>query len=96
MQTSLTTRLPINCPPFCPPAIVNVTDGVPVLAQWNYRILCHPLQGDLLELHHLQPTDDVHSRLPPGETLDEWLASRRGRYHVTDAQGDRPAYGGEL
>jgi hypothetical protein len=29
---------------FLPTTIINITNGQPVLAQWNYRILCHPLR----------------------------------------------------
>ncbi|KAK7467805.1 hypothetical protein BaRGS_00036949, partial [Batillaria attramentaria] len=36
-----------------PVSIVNVTEGQPVLAQWNYRILCHPVQGSLPLLDQL-------------------------------------------
>ena len=75
---------------------MNITDGVPVLAQWNYRILCHPVQDDLLELQHLKPTDELQSRLPAADLLDEWLRTRKGHYHVTDRSGDQATSNGEM
>ena len=33
---------------FLPTSMYNVTeDGTPEIAQWNYRVLCHPLARDL-------------------------------------------------
>ncbi|XP_045189240.2 uncharacterized protein LOC123546767 [Mercenaria mercenaria] len=48
---------------YLPTTIVNVTDdGEPVYAQWNYRILCHPIKHDL-KLADLKPVDDLSSRM---------------------------------
>ena len=32
---------------FLPTSIVRMNGSTPVIAQWNYRILCHPLKDDL-------------------------------------------------
>ena len=29
---------------YLPTMMYNITDGIPQFAQWNYRILCHPVK----------------------------------------------------
>lgn len=48
---------------YLPTTIINVTEnGEPVYAQWNYRILCHPVRRHL-RLQDLKPIDDLSSRM---------------------------------
>ena len=76
-------------------AIFNITDGVPVLGQWNYRILCHPIQDRLLELQHLKPVDDLSSRLRLHRNLDEFIQTRAARFQISRHSMDRATYSGE-
>nr|KAI8729674.1 mucin-17 [Biomphalaria glabrata] len=67
---------------YLPTAIINITDsGVPVYAQWNYRMLCHPLSKDL-PTSYLKPVDDLSVRLPRGQTLEQYLTTRGARFSV--------------
>ncbi|KAH9487608.1 hypothetical protein Btru_070570 [Bulinus truncatus] len=67
---------------FLPTTIINITEaGVPVYAQWNYRMLCHPLSKDL-PTSYLQPVDDLSVRFPRGQTLEQYKASRGARFGV--------------
>lgn len=48
---------------YLPTTIINVTEsGEPVYAQWNYRILCHPVKQPLA-LKDLKPIDDISTRM---------------------------------
>ncbi|XP_045189241.2 uncharacterized protein LOC123546768 [Mercenaria mercenaria] len=48
---------------FLPTTVINVTeDGSPVYAQWNYRILCHPIKKSL-KLQDFKPIDDLSSHM---------------------------------
>ena len=47
---------------FLPTTIVRMNGSTPVVAQWNYRILCHPLKDDL-PLNRFRPvTNAAHTR----------------------------------
>ncbi|XP_059157577.1 uncharacterized protein LOC131941959 [Physella acuta] len=57
---------------YLPTTIINITEkGVPVYAQWTYRIACHPLSKDL-PTSYLSLVDDLSVRLPNGYTLEEY------------------------
>ena len=47
---------------FLPSMILNITDGVPNLAHWTYRIICHPLTQHL-NLSDIKAVDDISNRL---------------------------------
>jgi hypothetical protein len=48
---------------YLPTAIINVTaDGSPVYAQWNYRIVCHPIKKKL-KLEDFKPIDDLNTHI---------------------------------
>ena len=60
--------------------MLNGTD--PVLAQWNFAIMCHPLKQDL-PLNRLRPVDDLKTRMAMGgATMEKYEASRTARYQV--------------
>lgn len=74
---------------FLPRTIINVTqDGVPVFAQWNYRILCHPVSGDI-KLSELKPVDDLGSRLANRYTFEKYEKTRLARFTLNPSGQDK-------
>ena len=72
---------------FLPTSIIDVINETePVFAQWNYRILCHPLQK-YLDRNRLRPIDDLSGRVAYRFTLDKFANSRGARFkvHPTDS-----------
>ncbi|KAK7484362.1 hypothetical protein BaRGS_00024367 [Batillaria attramentaria] len=77
-----------------PRAPVDVKDdGTLVMAQWNYRILCHPIEGGL-ELSELKPVDDVSSRLSLDKNMAEYEQTRAVRYSINPRRFDEAIYTG--
>uniref|UniRef100_A0A2C9KY79 Uncharacterized protein n=1 Tax=Biomphalaria glabrata TaxID=6526 RepID=A0A2C9KY79_BIOGL len=71
---------------FLPTTIINITaSGVPVYAQWNYRMLCHPLSKDL-PTSYLKPVDDLSVRLPRGHSFETYSATRGARFTVVSPE----------
>lgn len=70
---------------YLPTTVIKLINGTePIIAQWNYDILCHPLKDDL-PLKMLQPVDDLKSRMAMGAvSMDRYLKSRAARFKVTD------------
>merc|ERR1712038_3255 len=67
---------------FLPMKIFSTNDnGEPVYAQWNYRILCHPLKKHV-PVANLRVIDDLSNRMKNGKTLKEHGMSRRARFEV--------------
>ncbi|KAK7491560.1 hypothetical protein BaRGS_00017199, partial [Batillaria attramentaria] len=59
-----------------PTTIINVTDdGLPVFAQWNYRILCHPIQKQL-KRSDFKLVEDLGKRLAVNKAYDELGSTR--------------------
>ncbi|XP_052268520.1 uncharacterized protein LOC127869902 [Dreissena polymorpha] len=66
---------------YLPTTIMNVVNGTPIYAQWNYRILCHPLQDDL-PLKALEFVDDLSRRMRNQFTTAQLLDTRMARFRV--------------
>ena len=67
---------------FLPTTIIDmINDTIPVYAQWNYRILCHPL-NKYLETNRLRVVDDLSPRLSFGRSLDSHAKSRAARFQM--------------
>ena len=66
---------------FLPTTIINMRNGTPEYAQWNYRILCHPIKGDL-PLKVFEPVDDLASRLAHKYNLTKFALTRSARFHL--------------
>lgn len=64
---------------FLPSTIMNVNNGTPEFAQWNYRIACHPLNEDLL-LNRFQLVDDLSARMYSHHNLHAYSNSRAARF----------------
>ena len=72
---------------FLPTSIIDVINETePVFAQWNYRILCHPVQK-YIERNRLRPIDDLAGRVAYRFTLDKYTNGRgiRFKLHPTDS-----------
>ncbi|XP_059157537.1 uncharacterized protein LOC131941931 [Physella acuta] len=77
---------------YLPTTIINITEnGVPVYAQWNYRIACHPLSKDL-PTSYLNLVDDLSVRLPNGYTLEEYKNTRSARFNILGPSDRRLTY----
>lgn len=73
---------------FLPTTIMNVTeDGTAQLAQWNYRIVCHPVNRDI-PLNRLRVVDDLHLRINNRRTYEEQFNSRSARFQLNPADID--------
>ncbi|KAK2149775.1 hypothetical protein LSH36_437g04061, partial [Paralvinella palmiformis] len=68
---------------YLPTSVMKLINGtIPVLAQWNYDILCHPLSEDL-PLSRLQPVDDLKARMSKGGlSMNEYMETRAARYRI--------------
>ncbi|KAI0216103.1 hypothetical protein LSAT2_031841 [Lamellibrachia satsuma] len=67
---------------YLPTTIMNMINGtLPQIAQWNYRILCHPLKRDL-PLNRLRVVDDLIARMANKKTLKEHEQSRAARFTI--------------
>ncbi|XP_070194041.1 uncharacterized protein [Littorina saxatilis] len=64
-----------------PTKLFNDTDGKLALAQWNYRILCHPIQTNL-EKKHLRVIDDLGFRLYRRKILSGFDSTRGARFQL--------------
>ena len=62
-------------------------DGTNIYAQWNYRILCHPLKRDL-PLNRFRVLDELHSRLPARRSLDQQAGVRAARFQLNPMDTD--------
>jgi len=59
-------------------------NGKPSFAQWNYRILCHPIEGDL-PTSYLQPILDPHSQKMNGWSDEKFVNTRAIRFDLEGA-----------
>jgi len=73
---------------YLPSTIMGVKNGTPEYAQWNYRIMCHPLKRDL-PLKHLRLVDDLVPRFMRRYTYDSYSKSRAARFQVIEGNPDK-------
>lgn len=64
---------------YLPTTIMNVRNGTTEYAQWNYRILCHPLSFDL-PLRVMKPVNEVAARLAHKFNMKKFAKSRAARF----------------
>ena len=67
---------------FLPTEIVDIVDDKPVMAQWNYRILCHPLNQDVPP-DSFRVENELTTRLRHGWTADQLLKTSAARFKMT-------------
>ena len=73
---------------YLPRAILGVkNDSTPILGQWNYRILCHPLSRDI-PLNRFRVVDELHPRMPVSRTLKDHAKSRAARFSLNPLDND--------
>ncbi len=66
---------------YLPSKIMENRNNTPVLAQWNYRIMVHPIQGDL-PLDRLRVVDDLPARLARHLSINEYADTRLARFQL--------------
>ena len=67
---------------FLPTALFDMrNDTTPFYAQWNYRILCHPLKK-YVQPNRLRVVDDLASRVANGFNLERFKNSRGARFQL--------------
>ena len=79
---------------YLPTKIIEIINGtIPLFAQWNYRILCHPLQRDI-PFNRLRVVEDLSSRMMADRDIFRHKHSRAARFQFNskdiDESFDRP------
>ena len=73
---------------FLPTTIMDIiNDTIPVFAQWNYRILCHPLSRDI-PVNRFRMVDELYSRLPAQRNYEEQHNFRAARFQLNPKDTD--------
>ena len=72
---------------YLPATVFDHVDGYPLFAQWNYRILCHPLSRDL-PLNRLRPVNDLGVRMTYKRDLEEHAWKRSARFQLNPHDTD--------
>ena len=67
--------------PYLPTTIIDIVDGKLVFAQWNYRILCHPLKDDL-PLNRLRVINELAPRMANDHKLFEHEQTTAARFQL--------------
>ncbi|GFO42564.1 hypothetical protein PoB_006906900 [Plakobranchus ocellatus] len=73
---------------FLPTVMYNITDGIPQYAQWNYRIVCHPLKQDV-PTSYLKVQDDLSTRLRRKYRWDKMENQRAARFKINEFGTER-------
>jgi len=67
---------------YLPTTIMEfINDTIPVFAQWNYRIMCHPIKQEV-PLSHVVLVDDLKTRMKSKQTLEKYASSRAARFSL--------------
>ena len=73
---------------FLPTTIIDIiNETIPVFAQWNYRILCHPVSRDIA-LSRFRVVDEFHARLPAKRKYEEQANTRAARFQLNPKDSD--------
>ena len=74
---------------YLPTTIMNVTRGTtPVFAQWNYRIMCHPIKDDL-PTNRFRVVDEFGRRMRYRWTVHDLTWQRQARFQLNMKDDDR-------
>lgn len=67
---------------YLPTTVMEFINGtVPVFAQWNYRIMCHPVKQEV-PLTHVMLIDDLKTRMQFKQTKEKYRNSRAALYKL--------------
>ena len=67
---------------FLPTTVMSfINQSIPVFAQWNYRIVCHPLSVDI-PTSHFEVVDEFSTRMRHRRTIQQILHSRAARFNL--------------
>ncbi len=66
---------------YLPVKIMENQNNTPIVAQWNYRIMCHPIEGDL-PTDRFQVIDDLGVRMARGLHINEFMTTRAARFQL--------------
>lgn len=66
---------------YLPTTVQEMINGKPVFAQWNYRILCHPLSR-FIELRRLRLVDDLAARMMYKREYKDHYWTRAARFEL--------------
>ena len=73
---------------FLPTTVIDfINDTIPVTAQWNYRIMCHPLENDL-PTNRLRVVDDLTTRMRDQMDFLQYSLSRAARFELNPVDSD--------
>ena len=74
---------------FLPTKIIGMENGsIPVFAQWNYRILCHPIKR-AIPLNRLRVVDDLSARMMNRRDIYHHIHSRSARFQLNFKNTDK-------
>ena len=73
---------------FLPTRIMNVVNGTPEFAQWNYRIACHPIKQKINRVD-LILEDDFAVRFGLRRTMQDFAMTRAARFRLAASRGGR-------
>ena len=67
---------------FLPTKIMNmINDTIPSFAQWNYRIMCHPVKRDI-PLNRIRVVEDLSSRMMGLRSILRHAKARSARFQL--------------
>ena len=67
---------------FLPTSLFDMeNDTEPIFAQWNYRILCHPL-SKYVHLNRMRMVDDLSARVSYGQNKNRFRTKRGARFQL--------------
>ncbi|KAK0056516.1 hypothetical protein Bpfe_014012 [Biomphalaria pfeifferi] len=73
---------------FLPSKLYSMEGGVPEYAQWNYRVICHPLSFDI-PTSFFKLEDDIGHRLATEMDLKRAMNSRAARFKINEFNQER-------
>ena len=72
---------------YLPRVVYRVVNGTPEYAQWNYRLLCHPIDGDV-PLNRFRVIDELHTRMRFNNKFSEFPLTMRARFQLNSEDAD--------
>ena len=74
---------------FLPTTIMElINETIPVFAQWNYRILCHPLRRNI-PTNRFRMVDELYSRVPAQRNYSDHQNFRAARFQLNPKDKDK-------